>query len=227
MQTKIDLKKLRLRPYKKCDAKFIVKWSKDEVAFRKWCSDRWQTYPITAEDMNRKYCDNNGDCIDEDNFYPMTLIDNNTVAGHLILRFTDKERTILRFGFVITDDSKRGLGYGKEMLSLALKYSFEILKVNKITLGVFDNNLAAYHCYKSVGFKEIENENKEENCFCGEIWSASEMEMTKDDYLIKVNLLHTYERSSIINLLIIAKNINFRSDSCEYKKSRRKGYFAD
>ena len=35
MQTKIDLKKLRLRPYKKCDAKFIVKWSKDEVAFRK------------------------------------------------------------------------------------------------------------------------------------------------------------------------------------------------
>ena len=127
MQTKIDLKKLRLRPYKKCDAKFIVKWSKDEVAFRKWCSDRWQTYPITAEDMNRKYYDNNGDCIDEDNFYPMTLIDNNTVVGHLILRFTDKERTILRFGFVITDNSKRGLGYGKEMLNLALKYSFEIL----------------------------------------------------------------------------------------------------
>lgn len=114
MQTKIDLKKLRLRPYKKCDAKFIVKWSKDEVAFRKWCSDRWQTYPITAEDMNRKYCDNNGDCIDEDNFYPMTLIDNNTVAGHLILRFTDKERTILRFGFVITDDSKRGLDTEKK-----------------------------------------------------------------------------------------------------------------
>ncbi len=28
--------KLWLRPYKKCDAKFIVKWSKDEVAFRKW-----------------------------------------------------------------------------------------------------------------------------------------------------------------------------------------------
>ena len=89
MQTKIDLKKLRLRPYKKCDAKFIVKWSKDEVAFRKWCSDRWQSYPITAEDMNRKYYDNNGDCIDEDNFYPITLIDNSTVAGHLILRFTN------------------------------------------------------------------------------------------------------------------------------------------
>ena len=31
----------------------------------------------------------------------------------------------------------------------------------------------------------VENENKEENCFCGEIWSASEMEMTKDDYFNK------------------------------------------
>ncbi|OBR97186.1 hypothetical protein CLRAG_01050 [Clostridium ragsdalei P11] len=26
---------LRLRPYKKCDAKYIVNWVKDEVSFRK------------------------------------------------------------------------------------------------------------------------------------------------------------------------------------------------
>ncbi len=110
----------------------------------------------------------------------MTLIDNNTVAGHLILRFTDKERTILRFGFVITDDSKRGLGYGKEMLNLALKYSFEILKVNKITLGVFlIITLRLIIVINPSDLKKLKNENKEKNCFCGEIWSASEMEMTK------------------------------------------------
>lgn len=28
---------LRLRPYKKCDAKYIANWIKDEVSFRKWC----------------------------------------------------------------------------------------------------------------------------------------------------------------------------------------------
>ena len=27
---------LRLRPYKKCDAKRIVSWIKDEISFRKW-----------------------------------------------------------------------------------------------------------------------------------------------------------------------------------------------
>ena len=46
---------LGLRPYKKCDAEYIVKWIKDEVAFRKWCADRLKTYPITAEDLNDYY----------------------------------------------------------------------------------------------------------------------------------------------------------------------------
>lgn len=172
---------IRLRPYKNCDAKTIVAWCKDEVSFRKWCFDRWKLYPITADDMNEKYFDNNGDCVDLDNFYPMTLIDNNTVVGHLILRFTDEERLTLRFGFVIVDDTKRGLGYGKEMLKLALKYSFEILKVNKVTLGVFENNVSAYNCYKSVGFKEVNKPKFECNMF-GEAWRIAELEINCKDY---------------------------------------------
>ena len=49
---------LKLRPYKKCDAKYIVSWTKDEVAFRKWCADRYDKYPIRAEDINEPayYC---------------------------------------------------------------------------------------------------------------------------------------------------------------------------
>ena len=50
---------------------------------------------------------------------------------------TDEEKKTLRFGFVIVNDTKRGMGYGKEMLKLAIKYDFDILKVEKITLGVF------------------------------------------------------------------------------------------
>ena len=46
---------LRLRPYKSCDAKYIVSWIKDEISFRKWCADRYEHYPITGEDMNQYY----------------------------------------------------------------------------------------------------------------------------------------------------------------------------
>ena len=96
---------LRLRSYKNCDAKTIVTWCKDEVAFRKWTSDRYDTFPITEDDMNKKYVDCNGDCPEPDNFYPMTAFDENGIVGHLIMRFTDEEKKTLRFGFVIVDDS--------------------------------------------------------------------------------------------------------------------------
>lgn len=191
MEKKNDLKKnekrtggnmLRLRPYKKCDAKTIVTWCKDEVSFRKWSSDRWESFPITEADMNEKYIGNNGDCVEMDNFYPMTAFDESGVVGHLIMRYTDEKQMILRLGFVIVDDLKRGLGYGKEMLLLALKFAFEILKAEKVTLGVFDNNMPAYHCYKAAGFQEIEMEETEICHVCGETWNIIELEMKREDY---------------------------------------------
>ena len=57
--------------------------------------------------MNYKYMDCNGDCAEPDNFYPMTAFDDSGIVGHLIMRFTDVEKSTLRFGFVIVDDAKR------------------------------------------------------------------------------------------------------------------------
>lgn len=43
---------------------------------------------------------------------------------------------------------------------MAIRYAFDMLKAEKITLGVFENNPSAYYCYKSVGFRE--NPKKED-----------------------------------------------------------------
>ena len=40
----------------------------------------------------------------------MTAFDENGVVGHLIMRFIDEEKSILRFGFIIVDNKKRGMG---------------------------------------------------------------------------------------------------------------------
>lgn len=164
---------LGLRPYKKCDAEYIVSWIKDEVSFRKWSADRYDKYPISAEDINNYY----SSCDNSDSFWEMTAFDESGVVGHLIMRFTDAEKKILRFGFIIVDDSMRGMGYGKEMLQLAAKYAFEILKVQKITLGVFENNPSAYHCYKAVGFKDVALESPEYYHILGENWKYLELEL--------------------------------------------------
>lgn len=167
---------LRLRPYKRCDAQYIVKWIKDETAFYKWSADRYDKYPITADDINAQY----DPTADSDTFFPMTAFDESGVVGHFIMRFTDDTKEDLRFGFIIVDDSKRGKGYGKEMLKLGLKYAFEILKVKRVTLGVFANNDPAFYCYSSIGFRPIISDGKELTetvSIMGEDWICRELEI--------------------------------------------------
>lgn len=173
---------LKLRPYKCCDAETILSWCRDEESFRRWTSDRYDTFPITAEDMNRKYVDCNGDCPEPDNFYPVTAVDDGAIVSHMILRYTDAEQKILRFGFVIVDDARRGMGYGKSMIRLAQRYAFDILAAEKVTLGVFENNLPAYRCYQSAGFRLVEQAETQCCRVNAEVWKILEFEMTKEEY---------------------------------------------
>ena len=165
---------LRLRPYKECDAEIIASWIQNEYAFRQWCADRFDHYPVTGADIRRQY----SGLSDADWFYPMTAFDETGIVGHLIMRFIDEEKKILRFGFVIVDVNKRGRGYGKEMLSLALQFAALILKAEKVTLGVFENNPAAYHCYRAAGFQDVSAQQAEYYHVLGEDWKCLEMETT-------------------------------------------------
>lgn len=176
------LEQLIIRPYKPKDAEVIVSWIKDERSLRKWSSDRYGAYPITAEDINYKYLNCNGDCEEPDNFYPITAVDANGPVGHLIMRYTNKEKTIIRLGFIIVDDSKRGMGYGKRMIQMAMRYAFDMLKAEKITLGVFDNNPSAYYCYKAAGFNEVPMQEDIVIEIMGEKWKCIELESRKTLY---------------------------------------------
>lgn len=169
---------IRLRPYEKSDAKAIVSWIKDEVTFRKWCANRFDHYPITADELNAQY----QECEGQNGFFVVTAVDDLEVVGQLFIRFLDDARKVARFGYVIVDDSKRGKGYGKKMVSLALQLSFEILKVDKVTLGVFENNPKAYHCYRSVGFHDAPIPQTHHLMLLGEDWECLDLEITQDDY---------------------------------------------
>lgn len=163
---------LRLRPYKKQDAETVVSWVSDEKTFHLWSGDRYHKFPISAEDMNRFYME----CEEQGDFYEMTALDETGIIGHFALQFI--EENVLRLMFVIIDPEKRGIGYGKEMLSLALRYAFDILRVEKVTLCVFENNESAYHCYKALGFQETE-ENAGTCQFKEEIWNRLKMEIAR------------------------------------------------
>jgi RimJ/RimL family protein N-acetyltransferase len=106
--------------------------------------------------------------------YPLTAVVGDAIVGHILLRFPSEDKSLIRFGFVIVDDSKRGKGYGKQMLRLAVDYAQQILGANRISLGVFCDNLSAIECYKSVGFRII---GEDSYPIDGEEWKGFEMEL--------------------------------------------------
>jgi RimJ/RimL family protein N-acetyltransferase len=166
---------LRLRPYRESDAKAIVTWIRSEQSFYQWSAGRLGEYPLKAENFSdylRTYAGG-------EDFYQMTAFDEEGQAGHLFMRFLDEEKTSLRLGFIILDDSRRGKGYGREMLLLALQYAFEILRAQKVSLGVFENNPSAYRCYQAVGFSDTGR--YEMFSFMGEDWKCLELECSKED----------------------------------------------
>lgn len=170
---------LRLRPYKSCDAEKISEWIKDEDVFVKWGGDHFGEFPITAAIIDGKYRQSNGDCKEPDNFYPWIAIDGeNRVVGHFIIRYIHGDNRILRFGWVIVDNTIRGNGYGAEMLRLGLKYAFELMNAEVVTIGVFENNDIAHECYKKIGFKDKEVTEKEP-------FNIIEMELKREDFILQ------------------------------------------
>ena len=170
---------LRLRPYKNCDSEKIAQWITDKDVFLKWGGDRFGEYPVSAKTIDRKYRMENGDCAEPDNFYPWVAFDDeNGIAGHFIMRYLHGNNRILRFGWVIVDNSVRGKGYGTEMLRAGLKYAFEILDADLVTIGVFEINEPAHRCYRKAGFADREIVKNEP-------WNIIEMEIRKADYLAR------------------------------------------
>ena len=156
---------MTLRPFTISDAPIILSWIKDLITFRKWSADRYSAYPPKPDEMAAQYT--------AENVFPFTALDDDgKIVGHIILRYPDPSKTVIRFGFVIVDDQLRGKGYGKQMLQLAIKKAKEEFGVKKITIGVFDNNPSALRCYESVGFKVIGTDSY---LIDGEEWTGKEM----------------------------------------------------
>lgn len=160
-------KMLRLRPYNQNDAETILSWAEDERAFYKWTAGVIGEYPLPVDQFHTV-----------SNFMAFTAIDDHEVVGFFTMRRPTESFEVLRFGFVIVHPKKRGQGYGKKMLTLGLKYAKEIFGANRVTLGVFENNPSAYHCYQAVGFKDLPSDEAKKYTVMGEVWVCLEMEVS-------------------------------------------------
>lgn len=139
---------IRLRPYKLSDAGYVLNWFNDEFTFSQWCAGKF-SYPLTKGQLDEYYHSYEND----DNAWIFTALNEEGIpVGHFFMCKADYKNESVHLGFIVADPKIRGQGYGKEMVALSVRYAFDILKVKRVTLKVFDNNPTAYYCYKSVGF---------------------------------------------------------------------------
>lgn len=155
---------IRLRPYKPADSGTILSWCRDEKAFYEWTAGVLGEFPLTPERFAFV-----------ESLMPFTAFDETGIVGFFTLRMPHGTPDELRFGFVIVDPALRGKGCGKAMLQLGIKFALEIFGARSVSLGVFEHNLPAYHCYKAAGFRDVVPDTPETYRVLGEDWKCREL----------------------------------------------------
>jgi RimJ/RimL family protein N-acetyltransferase len=152
----------------------------DERTFVKWSANHFE-YPLTIEQLAayKKIHDEN-----ENRWIVTALDEKGSAIGHILMNKLNLDENSIHFGHVLVDPLRRGNGIGKEMLKTALIYAFEVFQVSKVTLSVFDNNVQAFHCYKSLGFKTYAAYTE---CFSygNEKWGCYYMEVNRDEIILQ------------------------------------------
>ena len=147
---------LSFRDFAYTDADLILSWIDSERALRLWSADTYGEYPLSSSDIISRYefiRSNHGE-----NVRILMAEEDGVPAGHIVLRRLGDEKDTVRFGYIIVDSRIRGRGYGKKLLSLAEDYAIRCYGAQRLTLGVFENNLPAFKCYSSFGFCKCSDE---------------------------------------------------------------------
>ena len=109
------------------------------------------TFPVTARELQEFY--ENTAKSKTDVLFAIVDKETDLHIGNIKLGGINWVHRFADLGIMIGDKPYWGKGYGREACSLLLKYAFETLNLNKVTLGVYGNHAAAIKAYEKVGFQ--------------------------------------------------------------------------
>lgn len=141
---------MRIRPYMETkDYESVERWIDNEKTHVLWCAGLIP-YPLTRQDFHdllRRNAEEWTDCA-----YVATETDGTPVGFFCYSVNTENNEGFLKL--VVVDPEKRGRGYGRQMLELALQYAFRITGAELVQINVFSENHAARRCYERIGFTQ-------------------------------------------------------------------------
>ena len=95
------------------------------------------------------------DKITDENVHFLAIIfkEKHLHIGNIKFDFYDVKANVAELGLLIGNKQYWGRGIAKEACQLMINYAFDSLLFRKIYLAVYENNVAAFNLYKSLGFK--------------------------------------------------------------------------
>ena len=81
--------------------------------------------------------------------------DNNMYIGNIKIGKIDSFHMHAEVGIMIGDKGCWGKGYGTEAIGLVLKYAFNELCLNKLTAGMYSENVGAFKSFVNNGFRKV------------------------------------------------------------------------
>ncbi len=144
---RLNGKRIVLREYRESDLSSIRRWVNDPTTVQH-LSDIF-LYP-QSEKQSREFLEMA--MSSKWNGFVIAHKETQEYIGQIDFVKMDQKNGWGELGMVIGDESHRGLGFGREALHLFLRFGFEQLRLHRIELVCWHNNIAGQRAYEAVGF---------------------------------------------------------------------------
>lgn len=151
-------------------------------------------------------------------YFAIEPLTGNPYAGQLVgacsLQHIDLRNRHAELGIFMASREARGQGYGAEAVHLLLKYGFEVVRLDKIHLGVYDFNEAGLRLYERIGFR-YEGRLRQMIYYEGRYWDEWSMGILRSEWERYIQppadglrLYHPSDLDAAIELLASSSVIN-------------------
>ncbi|MDD4200856.1 MAG: GNAT family protein, partial [Eubacteriales bacterium] len=146
MDFRVDTNHYTIRNSSFDDYEYFHKWENDAEMTRFFALDSNRKYEdVVTEAFAFRYDDSVIDCAIDDKKTGEPL-------GRVIISRIDKHYNSLDITKIYVGGGNRGNGIGSEVLEGLVKYFFEEMKMERVTLDYFTGNTRAAALYKRLGF---------------------------------------------------------------------------
>ncbi|RKL67470.1 GNAT family N-acetyltransferase [Salipaludibacillus neizhouensis] len=171
---------IELKFFDTADFERLISWIDSPELLLKWGGPGFH-YPLDEGQLNIYKKNSNHDHA-ETLVYNVIHQKTGEVLGHISLGKINRKNRSARIGKVlIGSENIRGQGIGQRMMKEILKVAFDELQLHRVSLGVFDFNIAAIMCYEKVGFKK-EGLLRDTAKNGDEYWSLYEMSILEEEW---------------------------------------------